>query len=72
MALEIQTLKQQLQNLIAQRDQVSQNYQQYIGAISILQEQIKMVEAQEEETNKEISDGGKMDSECNQEAGSIA
>ncbi len=56
MALEIHALQAQLQNLIAQKDQFAQSYQQCVGAICIVKEQIKLVTAQEEE-NKETSDG---------------
>lgn len=46
--LSIDNLKKQLQNAVVKRDQASQTYQQYVGAIALLSEQIKMLSLQEE------------------------
>lgn len=48
MGLQIQTVKDQLENLIKQRDAHSQMYQQCVGAISVLSEQLKMLELEDE------------------------
>lgn len=44
MTLNIETVKEQLKNLIGQRDQHSFLFQQCCGAISVLNEQIQLIE----------------------------
>lgn len=53
MTLTIPIVKEQLKNIFAQRDNASTTFQQCIGAIAVLSEQLKMMEC-EEESNKEI------------------
>jgi hypothetical protein len=48
MSLKIETIQQQLQSLISQRDNYSHMVQQCIGAISVLSEQLKMLELEDE------------------------
>jgi len=43
MGLDAQIIEKQLQSLIHQRDQSAQTHQQCVGAISILQEQLKFI-----------------------------
>ena len=54
MALEIQVIRQQLQSCIAQRDASAQTFQQCVGAIAVLEEQLKVIEEmkQQEESAK--------------------
>ena len=51
MALMMQTVRDQLQNLIKQRDNHSLLFQQCVGAVSVLSEQIRLLEL-ENESNK--------------------
>jgi hypothetical protein len=53
MALELEIIKQQLQSCIAQRDKAAQTFQQCVGAIAVLEEQLKVMMAREMEKEKE-------------------
>jgi metal-responsive CopG/Arc/MetJ family transcriptional regulator len=48
MGLKIEIIKEQIQSLMTQRDNYAQMYQQCVGAISVLSEQLKMVELEDE------------------------
>ncbi len=55
MSLTIQSIEEQLKNVCAQRDQASTTFQQCIGAVAILSEQLRILNV-EEQSNKEIID----------------
>lgn len=67
MSLDLQVVRQQLQSCIAQRDQAAQTFQQCVGAIAVLEEQLKLMlaedmkrtaeEAQKQKEAKEKEDG---------------
>ncbi len=57
MALQMELVKQQLQNVMAQRDQAAQTFQQCVGAVALLSEQLKMIAVQEELAKKESEVG---------------
>jgi hypothetical protein len=52
MPLNTAIIDQQLNMLHAQRDQASQTFQQCLGAISVLQEQLKIIDAQKTAVEK--------------------
>ncbi len=52
MALEIQVIRQQLQSCVAQRDQSAQTFQQCVGAIAVLEEQLKVIVIEEMKNNE--------------------
>jgi len=47
MLLDLQVIRQQLQSCMAQRDQAAQTFQQCVGAIAVLEEQLKVLATQE-------------------------
>ena len=53
MALEMQVVREQLQNVIAQRDNAAKTFEQCVGAIALLSEQLKMLCLQEEMQKQE-------------------
>ncbi len=63
MSLTIEKLKEQLKHCIANRDQFSFSYQQAIGAITLLQEQIKELAIEEALAKKKAEDEAKAKAE---------
>lgn len=63
MLLDLQVIRQQLQSCIAQRDQAAQTFQQCVGAIAVLEEQLKVLAAQEMAKAKEAI-AEKKDEDC--------
>lgn len=63
MSLTIEKLKEQLRVCIANRDQYSFSYQQAIGAITLLQEQIKELAIEEALAKKKAEDEAKAKAE---------
>jgi hypothetical protein len=62
MSLAVETLKEQLNNVIKQRDSAQHTYIQCLGAITILSEQINMCHAaecaaQQEDKQEELNQG---------------
>ncbi len=55
MALEMQTIRQQLQSCVAQRDQAAQTFQQCVGAIVVLEEQLKVLVMEEMKQKEEAA-----------------
>jgi len=53
MALEMQIIRQQLQSCISQRDQSAQTFQQCVGAIAVLEEQLKVILMEEMKKKEE-------------------
>lgn len=47
MALQVDIIKHQMQSCMAQRDRAFETYQQCVGAISILQEQLNVIMGEE-------------------------
>ncbi len=68
MGLDISFIRQQVQSLIAQRDQAAHTFQQCVGAISILEEQVRFIVEMEmaaNEASKEAVDcSAVMDTLC--------
>lgn len=56
MILDEQTVKEQLQNIIGQRDKAAQTFEQCVGAIALLSEQLKMIGLQQEINTQESQD----------------
>lgn len=58
MNLDLQVIRQQLQSCTAQRDQAAQTFQQCVGAIAVLEEQLKVILAEEmkKKENPEVKD----------------
>ena len=56
MGMGLDSLKEQLVNVIAQRDQYSSAFQQAVGAINLLQEQIKCLMIEEGIAKKKLED----------------
>lgn len=75
MGLEIKIIKEQLENLIKQRDNHAALFQQCAGAISVLSEQLQMLQSEDDsnqdnlepmdciDVEGEFNNGRKMDSE---------
>lgn len=54
MSLEVTIIKRQLQSCVAQRDQSAQTFQQCVGAIAVLEEQLKVVLMEEAKKHHEV------------------
>ena len=72
MTLAVETLKEQLKNIIAQRDEAQHRYIQCLGAITVLSEQLNLCESQdaakqEEQKTEELNEGELKDEQVDSE-----
>ncbi len=61
--MNIEQLKLQLSQCVSQRDEYASSFQQAIGAINLLQEQIKILLVEEAAAAKQLAEKEKADAE---------
>lgn len=71
MALDMQVVRQQLQSCIAQRDQSAQTFQQCVGAIAVLEEQLKVIVMEEMKNQEEAAKLEQERLKAEEEAGNV-